>query len=605
MDGKALRGNAQLKGPDSKEYIPDCEYRRRVDEIIKCKNDIIYFANTYFKIISPGRGLHQIEVYDKQEDMLRHMVDNDRSISLASRQVGKTTCYTIFSLWYTCFNPEKKILIAANKKDTALEVLNRIQLGYENLPNWLKPGLSTWNKGEIVFSNLSSIKGVSTSSDAARGSAANILIIDEMAFIPNNISESFWAAVYPVISSAKGTKVIIVSTPNGVGNLYHQIWEAATRGVENDDGWQPFRIDWWEVPGRDEEWKRKQIVSLGSIERWDQEFGCSFLASSFKKLIPDDVLDKYRKQLKAFEKAEIVGEDISIPGQVADQNYSFKMWHDFDPSRTYLASADVADGSGGDASVLYVWDITSIADIKMCAKFSSNNVTVLEFAYINSRILGRYLNPVFAVESNSIGRGLIDQMKVTYQYDNFVKLSKGDRDGIMSHVQIKSKACLWFKEMLTTPEINVTIYDMDVIEEADNFVRKDTKNHLVYNALGANNHDDCMMAWIWGMYILHATVLSKYYAVIETMTTQLGKVLPMRIAPVDFYDLEKQDKELAPSALDMQWRKEKEVIKETVRHAHQNEKEWGTGDGSSMVDDDPEINVADIFFGMTGGDGWN
>jgi hypothetical protein len=515
-----------------------------------------------------------------------------------------TTCYTILALHYTIFNSEKKILIAANKKDGALEVLSRIQLGYENLPNWIKPGLSEWNKSSITFSNLSSIKGVATSSDSARGSSANLLICDEFGFCRNSIAESFWGAVYPVVSSAKGTKVIIVSTPNGVGNLYHQIWEQANSNIKdmNADGWQPFRVDWWEVPGRDEEWKKMQIESIGH-DRWLQEFCCSFLASSFKKLVSDDILDKWRQKLKEYEKIGFSGEDISIPGQRDGHTFTFKMWHDFDPTKTYLASGDVADGSGGDASVLYVWDITSINNITMCAKFSSNNVTVLEFAYIISRILSRYCNPVFAVESNSIGRGLIDQLKVTYDYDNFVKLSKNDRDGIMSHVQIKSKACLWFKEMLTTLGINIAIYDKNVVDEADNFVKKDTQNHLVYSALGKNAHDDHMMAFIWGMYILNNNILSKYYTILETMTSSLGKVLPMKIAPSNFYDLSKQDKELAPNELDKQWEKMKSEIKEESVKAFENEKMWNMPAGSSIETD--ELDMSDILFSMSGGGGWS
>ena len=135
-----------------------------------------------------------------------------------------STIYCIYSLWVSCFFPEKKIMILANKAATALELLSRVTMGYEYLPHWLKPACLTFNKGELVFSNLSSIRAFASSSDAARGHSANIVILDEFAFLQKNIADKLFTSMYPVISSSKSGHFIIVSTPNGTDNLYYDIW---------------------------------------------------------------------------------------------------------------------------------------------------------------------------------------------------------------------------------------------------------------------------------------------------------------------------------------------------------------------------------------------
>jgi len=176
---KTLAGNPNLKGLEYAENISRDEYNHRVHEMIKCKSDIVYFANTYFNIINLDTGLGVITLYNKQEDLLRFMANENRSIVCASRQSGKSTCYTIFVLWLCIFHPEKRVLIAANKSATATELVGRIKLAYEHLPNWIKPGLKVWNAQEVVFTNLSSFKGAATASDSARGTSCNVLIIDE------------------------------------------------------------------------------------------------------------------------------------------------------------------------------------------------------------------------------------------------------------------------------------------------------------------------------------------------------------------------------------------------------------------------------------------
>lgn len=541
-----FRGNESLKPANSTESISKEEFENRLREIIRCKNDPVYFANTYFKIINLERGLQQITLFPKQEEFLRFIVNNDRVIAMTPRQSSKSTTYTIYSLWYTIFHPEKKVLLACNKLETALEMMGRISLAYENLPNWIKPGLMTLNKGELVFDNLSSIKGLATSSSAARGYSANVLILDEFAFCMPNVADSFFTSVYPVISSAKGTKVIIVSTPNGVGNLYYDIYQQALTNVRSTPdqssitGWKPFRMEWYEVPGRDDNWKAQQIASIG-IDRWRQEFGNEFITSTFKKLIPAERIESFRLDLIKYKKTKFPCEILSIMGQNAE--YEAKIWYDFDKSKTYLASADVADGVGKDSSVIYIWDITDYDNIKQAAMFSSSSIPVVEFAYVCFKLMSRYCNPFFICESNSIGRSLFDQLITIYNYENFIVLDKRGKPGVYSHLTIKSKACLWAQEFLMTPEIKIEIHDENLIDDMDSFVKKDKGNVKTpsYAAL-PNSHDDHMMAMIWAMYVLMPENLTNYYQTIGVLTTKLGKSFPKEVYPTTPYDTSASDR---------------------------------------------------------------
>ena len=461
-----------------------------------------------------------------------------------------STTYCMFLLWYLIFNPEKKVLIAANKKSTSLDILSKISLAYEMLPNWIKPGLLEYNKGKMKFGNLSEIVAEATSSDAARGTSCNILVLDEFAFAEQ--AEKFWASVYPIISSDINGKVIIVSTPNGVGNLFEKIWNKAnTNGPDNEEGWIPIKVDWWEVPGRDERWKQQQIASLGSLELFSQEFGNCFISSTWKKLISDEMIMKFRQMLVH---DNIKGEILSVDENDKDCKFTFTQYHKFDPRRTYIAAADSAEGTMGDASVLYVFDITNFSNIKMCAKFSQNDVSTTEFAYIMFNVLKKYYNPYLAVERNTTGGAVLDALcETVYNYENVIIMNKHNKPGIMSHMQIKQKACLWIRELFAIDEFNIHLYDNKVIDEMDTFIKKDTAQHIVYGAM-VKKHDDHLMCLIWALYILSQDLLTQYFNILEWDTTSIGKAIPKVIGPLVPYEIEQNvfDKLVEEAAEDKQ-----------------------------------------------------
>ena len=528
---------ATIKKPNQIEYITKEEYDWRLKEIAKCKRDIIYFCETYFRITNLDKGLHIVKLYDIQKEFINFMKDNNRVICCSGRQQGKSSCYCMYILWLTMFFPDKSVMILAQKESTALEILKKIKDGYLYLPSWLKPSCTEMNKKSMTFGNRSVTHGFASSSDGCRGTSASILVLDEFSFVAPGIADKLFTSVYPVVSSAKDGKVIIVSTPNGTNNLFYKIWKQATakEAKKNLDGWKPFQMWWWQVPGHDEKWKEAQIASIGK-EKFEQEFNNSFVdGSSYKKLISDEKIEQFRRKISEWkEKNQNQGKDLFINSKDKSKTYTFKMYHEFNPSHTYIASGDCGEGIGGDSSVLYVWDITYTSNIKLCMKFADNRIPLIEFAYVTNEILKLYANPFLAVESNGIGVGYIEQSRMVYNYENLVRLNREGGYGIQSHSTVKSKACLWLKEMMDTEGFGFEIYDKELVEEMPTFIKKDTVKNDIFAALG-DNHDDFIMSFIWMAWMLNEENLEKYFIVTDWFISKVGKQLPQTIQPLGEY----------------------------------------------------------------------
>ena len=195
----------------------------QIEEFIKCKDDPVYFAKNYIQIVSLDSGLVPFEPYDFQEKLITRFHENRFNICMMPRQTGKSTTSVAYLLHYVVFNDSVNVGILANKAATARELLGRLQLAYENLPKWMQQGVLAWNRGSLELENGSKILAASTSASAVRGMSFNILFLDEFAFVPNHIADSFFASVYPTITSGKSTKVIMVSTPHGMNHFY-RMW---------------------------------------------------------------------------------------------------------------------------------------------------------------------------------------------------------------------------------------------------------------------------------------------------------------------------------------------------------------------------------------------
>lgn len=499
-----------------------------VGEIKKCRKDIVYFAEKYFRIIGDG-GLQLIKLYPKQKELLRTMQRESRVVCLASRQVGKSTTYTIYFLWLAMFFPDRKIAIAAHQFATAEEILSRVKLAYEYIPKEIKPAVVAYNNKQIHFDNNSEIRAFATGGNSLAGFSFDCIALDEAALWPASVAETFFTTTMPILSSRTNSKAIMVSTPRGtVNNKFYDIWtDANSENAENNkEGWVPFRIDWWDVPGRDEDWKKQQIATMGQ-QRFTQEFGNEFTSSGEALLVPDDVIHKFRRDMNNAPASALV--NLSPDDE---KPINVEVWSAYEPGHCYVAGGDVSEGTGNDSSVLYIMDVTDIRKgIPIVAKLASASLSVLDFANACSKLLKAYNWPIMIVENNGVGSGFVEALLYTYNVPadrvfSEIKASTGEiRYGIHSNNANKLEAALFCRELLTTEELPISVYDKHLVDEMAVFIRKVNQSSITYKASG-KAHDDHMMAYIWGLYLLHYRNIEKYYVVKEAFKAKRGQVLP-------------------------------------------------------------------------------
>jgi hypothetical protein len=525
---KFYMGNKRLKAEGFEETIGKVEFKKRVREIKRCKEDILYFAEKYFFIVSPDKGKHRIQMFDKQKQLVKSFQEFDRVVTLAARQTGKTTAYTVYLCWLMIFFKDKRILVCGNKQSTSKEIVSRVKLAFELLPLWLKPATTEWAGLSFALNNGSTIKGVATSASSARGDSINVLVIDEAAFIPPNIMDEFWQSVYPTISAPGGnTQVIMVSTPNGTGNLFYETYESARLGLEG--GWHLEQMNWDDRPGRDAAWKDKTIASFnGDMQKWAQEFGNKFIGSS-QTLFKPTAIEYFKSFIisdKWFEPTII---DLpKLPGE----HINIKQWFKPHPSRTYAIGADVADGVGGDSSIALVFDITELYNIKQVASFASNVVSPTEFAYVLVKIGVMYNNAHILCESNNMGRSTLDFIYQIYEYEWIVNFGGKRNLGILSNHMIKIKTCLFSRSLTTAANVKIELYDKNAVAELEYFEKVVGGN--TYKAI-QGKYDDYTLSFIWLMFIFQPEIVDNYYDVRDWQTTTLGYSLPKVIRNFSVY----------------------------------------------------------------------
>ena len=494
-DDKFYLGNTNLPNPNMEyEWTPEM-----VKSLKKARQNILHFAETFFHIVNLDQGRIKIKLYSYQKRVLRSLRDYRFVACLASRQTGKTTMMTIYALWIACFEDDQRILIVANKEQTAISIFGRVRLAYENLPNYLKPGVIEYGKTSMKLANGSSIGISTTSSDAGRGESVNVLILDELAFIPNNLVEQFWSSVYPIISASIKSKIFVASTPNGSGNLFHTLYTEAEKGTNN---WKSEKILWHEVPGRDEKWKNDTIKSIGSEEAFAQEFDCKFLDTG------DSFIDEifYEKLLAK----------TTEPTYVFDDG-CYKVWEEPDKDHLYTIGVDVAEGVGQNYSVIQVLDITELQDIKQVAEYSSNEINPFEFTTKVRDICYHWGTPPVLIERNNCGSQVVDNLYHQYNYRSIVNWSpkvgqvKFDRLGVYAHTNTKYKGVTNMRYWINDLKC-VDIRSKPAVVEMKNFVRYPNGS---WAAQPGFDHDDRVMAMVWALLILENSVIQKYYNVIE------------------------------------------------------------------------------------------
>jgi hypothetical protein len=449
-------GNPNLKRANVAQDFTE----EHVKEFIKCSKDPVYFIKNYIQIISLDRGLIPFTLYDFQESMVERFHANRFNIAKLPRQSGKSTVVTAYLLWYIIFNDNVNVAILANKAATAREMLQRLQLSYENLPNWLQQGVVNWNRGSLELENGSKIMAASTSASAVRGMSFNIIFLDEFAFIPTHIADEFFSSVYPTISSGKSTKVIIISTPKGM-NMFYKLWHDAEKGKNE---YTTTEVHWSEVPGRDAEWK-EQTIRNTSAEQFNQEFECEFLgsvntlitSSKLKTLVYEDPITRSG------------GLDVFTPPI---------------PEHTYCMTVDVARGLTKDYSAFVVMDTTTIP-YTMVAKYRNNTIKPLLFPNVINQVASNYNHAYVMIEVNDIGGQVADTMQFDLEYDNLLMCSMRGRAGQVvgqgfsgSKVQlgvkmsttVKKTGCANMKQLIEDDKL--IFNDYDIIAELTTFIQK-------------------------------------------------------------------------------------------------------------------------------------
>jgi len=451
-----------LGNPNLKKANTTVEFNaKQVEEFIKCKQDPIYFAKNYIKIVSLDEGLVPFKMYDFQEKLIKNFHESRFNICKMPRQTGKSTTAVSYLLHYIVFNDSVNVGILANKAATARELLGRLQTAYENLPKWMQQGILSWNKGSMELENGSKILAASTSASAVRGMSFNIIFLDEFAFVPNHIAEAFFSSVYPTITSGKSTKVIMVSTPCGMNHFY-RYWHDAQRGKNE---YTATEVHWSEVPGRDAKWK-EQTIKNTSEQQFKVEFECEFLGSvdtlisvtKLRNLVFEDPIQTNGKGLLIYENP-VKGND-------------------------YIITVDTARGIDGDYSCFIVFDITTFPH-KTVARYRNNEVKPMLFPNIIMDIAKAYNEAYVLVEINDIGEQVASILNYDLEYENLLMCAMRGRNGqqvgsgfsgsrtqmgVRMTAAVKKLGCSNLKTLMEDDKIVTN--DYDIIAELTTFVQK-------------------------------------------------------------------------------------------------------------------------------------
>ena len=473
-----------LGNPNLKKANTEIEFtQEQILEFLACKEDPVYFAKKYIKIVSLDEGLVPFDLYPFQEKLISNFHENRFNICKMPRQTGKSTTCVSYLLHYAVFNDNVNIAILANKASTARDLLSRLQLAYENLPKWMQQGIISWNKGSLELENGSKILAASTSASAVRGGSYNVIFLDEFAFIPNHIADQFFASVYPTISSGQNTKVIIVSTPRGMNHFY-RLWHDAERGKNE---YKPTDVHWSEVPGRDDVW-REQTIANTSEQQFKVEFECEFLGSVDTLIAPS----KLRNLVYEEPKERSAGLDI-YEDPVKD--------HD------YLITVDVARGVEKDYSAFVLVDITTFPH-KIVGKYRNNQIKPMLFPSVIYEVATKYNKAFILCEVNDIGDQVASIIHYDLEYDNLLMASmrgragqvigqgfsgKKTQMGVKMSKTVKKVGSLNLKTLIEADKI--LFKDYEIISELTTFIQK---NNSFEAEEGAN--DDlamCLVIYAW------------------------------------------------------------------------------------------------------------
>jgi len=479
MSDQVYLGNPNLK----KANVPVEFSQDQILEFIKCKDNPVYFAKNYIKIVSLDFGEIPFKMYPFQEKLINNFHGNRFNICRMPRQTGKSTTCVSYLLHYAVFNDNVNIAILANKASTAQDLLGRLQFAYEKLPKWMQQGIVSWNKRSLELENGSKIIAASTSASAVRGGSYNIIFLDEFAFIPNHIADEFFASVYPTISSGQSTKVIIVSTPKGMNHFY-RMWHDAERGKSE---YVPTDVHWSEVPGRDEEWKRQTIANT-SEQQFKVEFECEFLGSV------DTLIAASKLRAMVYE------DPIKTSG-------GLDVYEEPQKDHNYIITVDVARGVEKDYSAFTICDTTTFP-YTLVAKYKNNQIKPMLFPNVILEAARAYNKAYVLIEVNDIGEQVGNILHFDLEYDNILMCSmrgragqlvgqgfsgKKSQLGVKMSKTVKKIGCLNLKTIIEQDKL--IIKDYDTISELTTFVQR----NQTFEAEDGCNDDIamCLVIFAW------------------------------------------------------------------------------------------------------------
>lgn len=457
-------------------------------EYKKCAVSADYFLTKYAYIQHPVRGRMLFDLYDYQRNCLSDFINKDYNIVLKGRQIGISTLVAGYSLWLMLFHRDKNILVIATKQETAKNLVTKVRFMHQNLPVWLRGECITDNKLSLQFSTGSQIKAVASSKDAGRSEALSLLILDECAFIDD--ADIIWTAASSTLST--GGKAVLLSTPNGVGNFFHKMWEQATAAENN---FNPILLDWRVHPERNQAWRDEQTRIMGEAAA-TQEHDASFLFSGNALISPE---------IRKFYATTFVQEPISKQG--FDGN--LWIWEYPQPSKTYIAAADVARGDGEDFSTIQVLDSeTSVQVAEYRGKLPTK-----DFGNLMVSVATNYNDALLVPDNSSIGWNAIQQV-IDRGYKNLFYMS-ADMHYVDVENQITNRSMLSERNLKpgftissrTRPlliarieeymrENSITLRSTRTMREFDTFVWKNGKVEAL-----PQYHDDLIMALGIGLWV--------------------------------------------------------------------------------------------------------
>jgi hypothetical protein len=499
-EGKFFQGNEKLLGKNAKIAWTS----EMIEENKACSRNIIHFAERHFYIIT-DEGKEKIKLRNFQKEMLRGFKRDPRNVVLSSRQSGKTTTVTVYALWKACFNDHYKIAIVANKGDTAKQILARIKLALEGLPIYLKPGVVSWRKDGVELDNGSSIIISSTSVSSIRGSSVHCLILDEMAHCPNELMQELWQSIIPTISASKKGEIIAISTPNGA-NKENKFYQLYLETQKKDSIWKLHRVDWWEIPGRDENWKVQEIKTLGSLDFFRQEY--------------ENVFHPPGKSILSAELIESLKLKCKDPVLVTDDSH-YKIYEFPNEKSYYVIGVDVGEGIGRTNTVAQILDISDLTNIKQVAEYANNKIGPYNFGTRLMGILNDWGRPPVLIENNSYGQQVLDVVGRTHFYENIVTyrfegMSKHynneNRMGVHNHTNTRYRCMTNFRYWMDALKA-VDIGSYETLLEIAEFVQLP---NYTFNKKTETDRDDRVWSLAWALFILEPIIAKDFYNIKET-----------------------------------------------------------------------------------------